>query len=182
MFDCQTSFCYFTLCLKCWARQESLSMLSSISPPSPNQKLQIKSAEQDSQNATLWQHTLQLPNTSQAARAASFHEISYCLLKAAAMNLSTIKEAEGFLRCLKILFNHSPMGLPGQKFRCIPPPRWSIDGSQTVYSVFIHLWYDHSQLNTFASQSLAVYTAEPLQHVETMLFTLSLCSWLHTGK
>lgn len=64
----------------------NLSELSSISALSLNQK--IKSAGPDSERRTLWQHTIRLPKTVQAAAALSFPNISYCPLKPAVLNLS----------------------------------------------------------------------------------------------
>lgn len=58
-------------------------------------------------------------------------------------------------------------------YSCIPPPCWSTYWwfTDCLHS-FIHLCYDHSQLDPFANPSLVVYIAETLWHVESMLFTL----------
>lgn len=84
----------FVISLCVWSLERGSEILANclkISALSLSQKLAIKSAGQDSQRSTLWQHTTRLPNTVQAASALSFLEISYCPLKPAVLNLSAIR-------------------------------------------------------------------------------------------
>lgn len=175
MFDCQTSLCYFTVCLKSWENEWNRSELSSVSALSLNQKVAIKSAGQDSERSTPWKNTIRLPNTVKASSALSFLEISHCPLKKSCVKPVRNKISSGSISCAA--YKYSLITLQwswwDRCYICIPMACWS-----TYWWFTDCLHSSHSSvlwpfpIGSICQPESAVYIAEPLQHVEPMLLTL----------
>ncbi len=174
MFDCQTSFCYFTVCLKSWESQWNLSELSSISALSLNQKLAIKSAGQDSEKGDALTTHCAATKYCTGSQRLVFPWNLWLSSRTSCVKLVHNKISCVCVSCAAYKYGLITLQCAGGTDVTVASlyhAEVRIDGSQTVYTVCIHLCYDHSQLDPFANLSLAVHIAEPLRHVEPMLFT-----------
>lgn len=185
MFDCQTSFCYFTVCLKSWESEWNLSELSSISALSLNQKTGDK---------ICWTGFTEEYALTTHYAASKYCTGSQCLVFPWNLLLSSQtscvqpvrnKISRGSVSCAAYKYGLITLQWSwwDRCYSCIPPPCWS---TYWWFTDCLHCFHS-SVLWPFPIGSICqpesggLHSGAPPACGAHALYPL-LVSWLHTSK